>query len=154
MKIPPSDLFAPRPEALRYKQLRATLEAAHNRLHQRMHKHGVFHEHTPLHDHGHSHEHSSPLTIRPSHNRGIQNVRTHQRGWITRSRTDPRAKIHLRHPWLALYPRCARQERNLAFSGQFGHGLAMNLHETAVSGRPQRARVSTGPKAISYLKSE
>ena len=51
------DTLAPRPEALRYKQLRATLESAHNHLHQRMHKHGVFHEHTPLHDHGHSHEH-------------------------------------------------------------------------------------------------
>jgi hypothetical protein len=51
------DTIAPRPEAQRYKQLRATLESAHNRLHQRLHQHGVFHEHTPLHDHGHSHEH-------------------------------------------------------------------------------------------------
>ncbi|MCZ6632441.1 MAG: CehA/McbA family metallohydrolase [bacterium] len=51
------DTIAPRPDATRFRQMRATLEAAHNRLHQRMHKNGIFHEHTPLHDHGHSHEH-------------------------------------------------------------------------------------------------
>lgn len=51
------DTLAPRPEATRFKQMRATLEAAHNRLHQRMHQNGVFHNHSPLHDHGHSHEH-------------------------------------------------------------------------------------------------
>ena len=45
----------PRPEARRLKQMRATLEAAHNRLHQQMHKHGIYHDHTPLHDHGHEH---------------------------------------------------------------------------------------------------
>jgi hypothetical protein len=51
------DTIAPRPEAQRYKQLRATLEAAHNRLHQRMHQNGVFHQHTPLHQHDYPHEH-------------------------------------------------------------------------------------------------
>ena len=51
------DTLAPRPAAQRYKQLRATLEAAHNQLHQRMHRAGVYHRHTPLHDHAHHHEH-------------------------------------------------------------------------------------------------
>ena len=51
------DTIAPRPEATRLKQMRATLEAAHNRLHQQMHKNGVYHDHSPLHDHGHAHEH-------------------------------------------------------------------------------------------------
>jgi hypothetical protein len=45
------DTLAPRPEARRYKQLRATLESAHNRLHQRLHQQGIFHQHTPLHGH-------------------------------------------------------------------------------------------------------
>jgi hypothetical protein len=43
------DTVAPRPEARRFTQLRATLESAHNRLHQRMHEQGVAHLHTPLH---------------------------------------------------------------------------------------------------------
>ena len=47
------DTLAPRPEATRLKQMRATLEAAHNRLHQEMHRHGIFHDHTPLHAHEH-----------------------------------------------------------------------------------------------------
>ncbi len=53
------DTLAPRPEARRYKQLRATLETAYNRLHQRMHQQGLFHRHTPvsLHNHEHHHEH-------------------------------------------------------------------------------------------------
>jgi hypothetical protein len=51
------DTLAPRPEAKRYKQLRATLEAAHNRLHQRMHQQGVYHQHNHLHDHEQHHEH-------------------------------------------------------------------------------------------------
>jgi hypothetical protein len=51
------DTLAPRPEATRFKKMRATLEAAHNRMHQQMHHNGVFHNHSPLHDHGHSHEH-------------------------------------------------------------------------------------------------
>ena len=46
------DTLAPRPEAQRYKKIRATVEAAHNRLHQLMHRQGVYHEHTPLHGHG------------------------------------------------------------------------------------------------------
>jgi hypothetical protein len=51
------DTLAPRPDALRFRQLRATLETAHNRLHQRMHAQGVFHQHTPLHAHDASREH-------------------------------------------------------------------------------------------------
>ena len=51
------DTIATRPAAQRFKQMRATLEAAHNRLHQRMHQNGLFHRHTPLHDHMRSHEH-------------------------------------------------------------------------------------------------
>lgn len=51
------DTIAPRPAAQRFKQMRATLEAAHNRLHQRMHSNGLFHRHTPLHDHTQVHEH-------------------------------------------------------------------------------------------------
>jgi hypothetical protein len=51
------DTLAPRPEAKRYKKLRATLEGAHNRLHQQMHRHGVYHQHTPIHDHTEHHEH-------------------------------------------------------------------------------------------------
>jgi hypothetical protein len=51
------DTLAPRPDAVRFKQLRATLEAAYNRLHQRMHNAGIYHQHTPLHAHDHPHEH-------------------------------------------------------------------------------------------------
>lgn len=51
------DTLAPKPEATRFKQMRATMESAHNRLHQHMHQNGVYHNHSPLHDHGHSHEH-------------------------------------------------------------------------------------------------
>ncbi len=51
------DTLAPRPEAQRFKQMRATLESAYNRLHQRMHQTGVFHRHTPLHTHHAPHEH-------------------------------------------------------------------------------------------------
>jgi len=51
------DTIAPRPDALRFKQLRATLETAHNRLHQKMHRSGIYHRHTPLHDSSHSNEH-------------------------------------------------------------------------------------------------
>ena len=45
------DTIAPRPAAQRFKQMRATLEAAHTRLHQRMHNNGIFHRHTPLYEH-------------------------------------------------------------------------------------------------------
>jgi hypothetical protein len=51
------DTIAPRPDAPRFKQMRASLETAHNRLHQRMHQNGLFHQHTPLHDHTRSREH-------------------------------------------------------------------------------------------------
>ena len=45
------DSIAPRPQAQRFREMRAVLEAAHNRLHQRMHAHGIYHNHTPLHGH-------------------------------------------------------------------------------------------------------
>ncbi|MCB0064213.1 MAG: CehA/McbA family metallohydrolase [Caldilineaceae bacterium] len=51
------DTLAPRPEAQRFKQLRATLERAYQRLHQRLHQNGVFHRHTPLHTHDVEREH-------------------------------------------------------------------------------------------------
>jgi hypothetical protein len=50
------DTIAPRPEARRLQELRATLETAYNRLHQRMHAAGIYHLH-PLHDPAHPHEH-------------------------------------------------------------------------------------------------
>ena len=46
------DTLAPRPKAQRFKQIRATIEAAHSRLHQLMHRQGVYHAHNPLHQHG------------------------------------------------------------------------------------------------------
>lgn len=51
------DTLAPRPDAVRYKKLRLTLERAHQRLHDRLHREGVDHGHTPLHDHTRPHEH-------------------------------------------------------------------------------------------------
>ncbi|MGH2562524.1 MAG: CehA/McbA family metallohydrolase [Thermomicrobiales bacterium] len=51
------DTIAPRPDAVRYKRLRATLESAHNRLHGRLHQQGVAHLHTPLHRHDGAREH-------------------------------------------------------------------------------------------------
>jgi hypothetical protein len=45
------ETIAPRPEAQRFKQMRATLEGAYTRLHQRMHQAGIFHRHTPVSDH-------------------------------------------------------------------------------------------------------
>ena len=50
------DTLAPRAEARRFRELRATLESAHNRLHRRMHAAGVYHRH-PLHDPAQPHEH-------------------------------------------------------------------------------------------------
>jgi len=50
------DTLAPRPATIRYKQLRATLEAAHNRLHQILHRNGIYHDRV-LHDHKAQHEH-------------------------------------------------------------------------------------------------
>ena len=49
------DTIASRPDADRYRKMQLTLESAYNRLHQRMHQQGVFHQHTPLHEHGHEH---------------------------------------------------------------------------------------------------
>ena len=46
------DTLAPRPAAQQFKQIRATIEAAHTRLHQLMHRQGIYHEHNPLHEHG------------------------------------------------------------------------------------------------------
>jgi hypothetical protein len=51
------DTLAPPAEARRRRQLRATLEAAYGRLHQRLHRAGVYHRHAPLHDPGRAHEH-------------------------------------------------------------------------------------------------
>ena len=45
------DTLAPRPEAQRLKQLRATLEATYSRLHQRLHRNGVFHQHPAAREH-------------------------------------------------------------------------------------------------------
>jgi hypothetical protein len=50
------DTLAPRAEARRHRELRATLESAYNRLHARMHRAGVYHTH-PLHDAARPHEH-------------------------------------------------------------------------------------------------
>ena len=50
------DTIAPRADARRFQELRATLEIAYNRLHQRMHAAGIFHRH-PLHEPGRPHEH-------------------------------------------------------------------------------------------------
>ena len=49
------DTVASRPDADRYRKMQLTLESAYNRLHQRMHQQGVFHQHTPLHEHGEEH---------------------------------------------------------------------------------------------------
>lgn len=51
------DTLAPRPDAIRYKKLRVTLESAHNKLHQQMHRQGIYHKHTPVHSHAEHHEH-------------------------------------------------------------------------------------------------
>ncbi len=40
------DALAPRPEEKRFKAMRLVLEKAYSRLHQRMHRQGVFHQHT------------------------------------------------------------------------------------------------------------
>ncbi len=51
------DTLAPRSEVQRNKQLRATSESDHNRLHQRLHRQGVFHLHTPLYGYDRAREH-------------------------------------------------------------------------------------------------
>ena len=50
-RLPMSTRSPPRPNAQRFREMRAVLEAAHNRLHQRMHAHGVYHQHSPVHGH-------------------------------------------------------------------------------------------------------
>lgn len=50
------DTIAPRPDARRFRALRATLEAAYDRLQQRMHAAGIHHR-QPLHDPSQPHEH-------------------------------------------------------------------------------------------------
>jgi hypothetical protein len=50
------DTIAPRAEARRFRELRATLETAYARLHHRMHTAGLYHRH-PLHDAAEPHEH-------------------------------------------------------------------------------------------------
>ena len=49
------DTIASRPDADRYRKMQLTLGSAYNRLHQRMHQQGVFHQHMPLHEHGNEH---------------------------------------------------------------------------------------------------
>ena len=51
------DTLAPRPEAQGFKRIRAALESAHNKLHQLMHRQGIYHKHTPLHTHDAHQEH-------------------------------------------------------------------------------------------------
>ena len=46
------DTLAPKPAARQFKKIRAAIEAAHNRLHQLMHRQGIYHQHNPLHQHG------------------------------------------------------------------------------------------------------
>lgn len=46
------DTLAPQPAARQYKKIRSAIEAAHNRLHQLMHRQGIYHQHNPLHQHG------------------------------------------------------------------------------------------------------
>jgi len=50
------DTIGPRAEAERFRELRATLETAYDRLHRRMHAAGLYHRH-PLHDPAEPHEH-------------------------------------------------------------------------------------------------
>lgn len=45
------DTLAPRPDEKRFKAMRLVLEQAYNRMHQRLHAHGVFHEHVLDADH-------------------------------------------------------------------------------------------------------
>ncbi len=46
------DTLAPRPDEVRFQAMRLILERAYNRLHQRLHQRGIFHQHTPgMNDH-------------------------------------------------------------------------------------------------------
>jgi hypothetical protein len=51
------DTLAPRPEAARFRTLRATLERAHRRLHARLHAQGIAHRHAPPHPAEPGHDH-------------------------------------------------------------------------------------------------
>jgi hypothetical protein len=51
------DTLAPRPAEARFRQLRSTLEAAHARLHRRLHEAGAAHDHAPRHDPARPHVH-------------------------------------------------------------------------------------------------
>ena len=46
------DTLATRSQTRQYKRARASVVAAHNRLHQLMHRQGIYHQHSPLHGHG------------------------------------------------------------------------------------------------------
>lgn len=46
------DTLATRSEAQQYRRVRASVAAAHNRLHQLMHRQGIYHQHSPSHEHG------------------------------------------------------------------------------------------------------
>lgn len=50
------DTVAPRAEARRFRELRATLETAYHRLHHRLHRAGIYHPHL-LHDPAEPHDH-------------------------------------------------------------------------------------------------
>ncbi len=50
------DTLAPRPAAQQFKKIRATVLAAHTRLHQLMHRQGIYHEHNPVQQHA-AHKH-------------------------------------------------------------------------------------------------
>jgi hypothetical protein len=45
------DTLAPQSQVTKIKQMRAIIEGAYNRLHQRLHRNGVFHEHSAPHEH-------------------------------------------------------------------------------------------------------
>jgi hypothetical protein len=51
------DTLAPRPDAVRFKKMRLTLEAAHSRMHQRLHQQGLYHKHASIHNHAEHREH-------------------------------------------------------------------------------------------------
>jgi hypothetical protein len=50
------DTIGTRAETAAYKRMRMVLTTAHRSLHNRLHRHGVFHEHTPVTDHPEHHQ--------------------------------------------------------------------------------------------------
>jgi hypothetical protein len=50
------DTIGTRAESVAYKRMRMVLVSAHRSLHNRLHRHGVFHEHTPATDHPEHHQ--------------------------------------------------------------------------------------------------